>query len=296
MNFDLKQNGSQEENIKPIDEISNKTKGLEKKLFRTEDDLRAASETILMLENKLESKALEIEILTDRMGNKETLYCENCEVPAKTVNDVKAHTTKYSDENTPSTSNCGKCPYQSDDEEDMNLHINLNHKVDTQKFSCELCRFESNENDDLTKHMDEMHSKKCDHCPFTAQCTETLVLHMNESHKFRCNKCKLAHNDEWKHTIHICKVDIENPTFRSLYCKAWLDQNGCNPIYCLERSEDILWLHNDKCWSGDIPCTWTPHLYVGKPPEVGAPKHLEYAKFVEDNTICWSALSIKIKE
>ena len=167
---------------------------------------------------------------------------------------------------------------------DMNVHIKQNHK--TNVLTCDVCSFKSEDADTLSNHKTEQHEIKCDYCDFITQWKESHDLHLAEHHKFRCTKCKLAHNDSWKHNIHTCKVDIDNPTFKSFYTKAWLDQNGCNPVYCTERNEDVAWLHNDKCWSGELPCSWIPHIYIGKSLKPGKAKHLEYSKFVRDTKIC----------
>ena len=86
------------------------------------------------------------------MENHVAFYCENCDVTDKTVNDFKMHATEYTEENAPSTSKCGKCPYESDDEQDMNIHMNQNHEKNTEMFSCDKCSFESNNTDIFTMH------------------------------------------------------------------------------------------------------------------------------------------------
>ena len=215
-----------------------------------------------MLENNLENRLSEIQILTEKLRNNGSFDCESYKVTDKSGSDAETHLTEHTEENTPSTSKCGKCPYESDDEKDMNVHIKQNHK--TNVLTCDVCSFKSEDADTLSKHKTEQHEIKCDYCDFITQWKESHDLHLAEHHKFRCTKCKLAHNDSWKHNIHTCKVDIDNPTFKSFYSKAWLDQNGCNPVYCTERNEDVAWLHNDKCWSGELPCSWPPHIYRGK--------------------------------
>ena len=248
---------------------------------------RNSEEDILMLESIVQSKSLtlsNLEAFVEEINKQqiERGMCENCENAGKTIEGSDMHKrTEHIDDDIPSTSKCGKCLYESDDESDMNIHINLNHRMNSNSFSCEICSFESNIADILTKHMDENHTIKCDHCDFTTPYIKTLDLHLEETHKYKCNNCNLTHNDQWKHKIHICKVDIENPTFKTFYSKAW----------CSERNEDVLWLHNDKCWSGEIPCHFTPHIYFGKVLKASGPKHCEYSKFVTDNKICWPALS-----
>ena len=216
------------------------------------------------LELKLAHSEKEISKLNSFLREREsatTLSCQTCEDTANTEKDPLIHALVHTEESMPSTSMCGKCSYESDDE----------------------------------KHQHEEHRFDCDHCDFISQSEETFNVHMEEFHPYKCKNCNLAHSDKWKHTIHICREEIDNPTHNSLYTKAWLNKNGCNGIYCSERNEDVVWLHNHKCWSGELCCSWTPHVYFGNPVVPGEVRHLEYSKFVKDKKICWSDLCLELE-
>ena len=48
----------------------------------------------------------------------------------------------------------------------------------------------------------------------------------------------------------ICKLEITNPTFETLYMRNRLDGNGCNQILCSKREQEVMVVHNDHCVSG----------------------------------------------
>ena len=83
----------------------------------------------------------------------------------------------------------------------------------------------------MSEHKHEKHQNKYVHCEFVTQCKDTFDAHRKENHKYSCDKCLLTSKDDWTNKIHICKVDINNPTFGDFYTKEWLDHNGCNAIY-----------------------------------------------------------------
>ena len=60
--FDLKQNGTQEETTQAVKFLA------KKRLSRTQNDLTLASETILMLENKLDNRLSEIKVIKREGG------------------------------------------------------------------------------------------------------------------------------------------------------------------------------------------------------------------------------------
>ena len=55
---------------------------------------------------------------------------------------------KHPDETLPSTSKCGSCDFESDDEENLNVHVKSKHE-----FSCEICELTFKYEEKLKTHM-----------------------------------------------------------------------------------------------------------------------------------------------
>ena len=81
---------------------------------KLEVDEKESEENILMLENVVKSKNMEIDDLKHLAKTKENMIDD--------------------DECQPSTSKCGKCQYESVDENDLLMHIKSNHE-----FKCDVC-------------------------------------------------------------------------------------------------------------------------------------------------------------
>ena len=146
----------------------------------------------------------------------------------------------------PSTSKCWKCDYESDEESDIKTHIESAHK-----FRCDLCDFQADLKDDLETHELFEHNNPCPECINTFRTPD-----------------KLEH--------HICKLEVTNPEYGSLYTKNWLDGNGCNSIYCNNLSCEVIILHGKKCVVKDKTCSWTPYTLSEHGNSV---THLELGKY-----------------
>ena len=173
----------------------------------------------------------------------------------------------------------------------------------TSMHTCEKCDCEKHSSEDIQNHTVHKHTDSdipststCGKCDYKSDDEDNMEMHMNSDHgekceSFTCEKCNHTSKDEWKHITHICKVHINNPTFRDLYTKEWLDQNGCNAIYSADLQEDILWLHSDNCWKNEHPCSWIPFNLQGKPTKPGEVRHFKFTQIVKNGSICWSSLS-----
>ena len=69
----------------------------------------------------------------------------------------------------------------------------------------------------------------------------------SSEHQYKCDTCDLTFKTELKLRDHICKVEISNPKYATLYMKGWYNANGCTPVYCSKQSTDIAWLHCENC-------------------------------------------------
>ena len=54
----------------------------------------------------------------------------------------------HQDETVPSTSKCGSCDFESDDEKNINMHVKSKHE-----FSCEICELTFQSEEKLKTHM-----------------------------------------------------------------------------------------------------------------------------------------------
>ena len=144
-----------------VEEISHLRKTVEKvqcenkKLHEIQIDLE---ENVTMLENVVETRDLKIYSLEKKMriSEEETqcFTCKMCDVNIRKKSDLKKHIDECSDENLPSTSKCGTCDYQSDDDDDMRVHMKSKHDV-----LCKLCKYVCANEEDLKEHVNYIHEK-----------------------------------------------------------------------------------------------------------------------------------------
>ena len=111
-----------------IEEIVNCKEALSKlKLAneKLENKLKESEENCMMLENVVNSKEKQISELESKVTK---ISCENCERNFGTTKDL----TDPND--IPSTSKCGLCEYESENENDMNIHVKTEHDL-----LCKVC-------------------------------------------------------------------------------------------------------------------------------------------------------------
>ena len=65
---------------------------------------------------------------------------------------------------------------------------NMNLAI-TQVIKCDICSFETDNQDDLTAHNLHVHTYKCDHCAFQAKTQAELEDHVLQQHTIPCNIC-----------------------------------------------------------------------------------------------------------
>ena len=143
--FDLKQSGLGNGNL-------DNTKAIEQKLFKTQDKLMEASENILILEATLENKEFENNSLRNKLisETERSNTCENSDARTKTKTESEVHISHNTDDSVPSTSKCGECDYESDDEIDMKFHAKSKHNGD---FKCTVCDIDLKSGSRLKTHM-----------------------------------------------------------------------------------------------------------------------------------------------
>ena len=80
----------------------------------------------------------------------------NCEIETLNSVESEANESKSGDEDLPSKSKCGQCDYESDSENDIKEHMQVNHEM-----ICDQCDLTFNTKLRLENHTDEIHHSNC---------------------------------------------------------------------------------------------------------------------------------------
>ena len=104
----------------------------------------------------------------------------------------------------------------------------------------------------------------------------------------RCNVCCLAFKTEDRLNKHICRLDVENPTYSEYYIKNWTVANGCTPLFSSTKKIEIAILHSKMCLGGKNICA--------KRTFENTVIHLESEKYLKKGKINWQALSLNLEE
>ena len=94
-------------------ESFNKIKELEKKLYKCQQNLKEATDNIVILENTLENKNSEIDFLQINLKTiEEVSSCDSCDKSKKEEKELKKHDfVEHVEEDLPTTSKCGTYDY-----------------------------------------------------------------------------------------------------------------------------------------------------------------------------------------
>ena len=127
----------------------------------------------------------------------------------------------------------------------MESHVKSDHE-----WKCDYCEIVECTPVDLEKHEMEKHELKCEHCGFETKMEGDFDEHMKEKHgknkrPYICDTCELTFRTKDVVLVHICKLNLKNPTFGTLYIKNWYNANGCNALYCTLRNRDVASLHTE---------------------------------------------------
>ena len=87
----------------------------------------------------------------------------------------------------------------------------------------------------------------CDQCNFTSESNKGLNIHMGRMHEVKCDKCNEKFGGDLKFETHMCRIQVTNPTFNSIYMKNWYIQNECIQLFCNEDKKQIAILHSKEC-------------------------------------------------
>ena len=208
----------------------------------------------------------------------------------ESANDDLGEENEESTSNTATTSvrnssSCGKNECVPKNKSYITSHEELSHV-----WECEFCDAVEFDEYDLEDHINEKHEFKCEFCEFEAIQGVAFDKHMLEKHTvcrhpYTCETCKLTCRTRDKVFLHICKADVTNPTFDTLYTKSWYNKNGCNPVYCTHHNRDVAWLHAEKCWVKDISC-FGPFTMAKT-----LVKHFKTEEIIKEGIISWTTIS-----
>ena len=269
----LEQNNSQDEMERVSAKFKNEIGGLEKKLEQNQKMLKDATDTVDILESTLNNKSIEIDKLNAEILSvrRQGLSCTLCEFKCETEVDLTKHILKSHEhvseicetnanakctpieDDIPSTSNCGSCKYPSESNKDMKMHVNSKHKF-----------------------------LLCDQCDFKTENRDNPDTHTLFEHNFTCSVCISRFRSADKLESHICKLDVDNPSFASLYTRGWFDLQGCNPVNCQKLDQQVVILHCEQCIKNEKSCCWAPYDLKIKTDEV---LHLDSKKFIKHTQV-----------
>ena len=219
-----------------------KVKDIKVKANLDKKELKDKTDLVEILEQTLENKTSEIESLKKlnaQLDKKDVIVkrydtCKICSF------DKGVDLRKHVEEN--HTHKCLECEDVLFTKDRLESHIRIYHIWD-----CDLCDFTADTGENLEEHKVTCHEHECYYCDFETTDAKDLTRHIEEDHSNKCPCCDITFKTKEKFNTHICKVHISNPTFKSLYTRSWYDANGCNPVYCSQQNQDILWLHSKTC-------------------------------------------------
>ena len=224
---------------------------------------------------EIESDDSESNIATTSSKNR--FVCEHCEYISSSESCMESHVKK---DHVWECKYCGKILVIEDH---LDEHVGKNHE-------CQFCDMKTITGEELHQHKRQKHEIKCKLCKFEAQKNWILGNHMIEKHEYtcKCNVCGVAFKMESKLSDHICKVELRNPKFDTLYTRDWYDANGCNAVYCTTQNRDVAMMHSEKCWSDKVKCFWPRE-------EKSCVKHFQLEKVIKNEEIHWQTLLEEIK-
>ena len=210
--------------MQEMSENENLNKSLEKhekSKKKFEASIKELDENVIMLENVVKNRDLEIYRLKEEQES------------------FEATTSVY---------NCGQCENVLQKDKSVKKHFEENH-----------LHIEEDEADTTSKK----NHLKCDECDFLCDSEKVMKTHVKEAHKKECDLCDQSFGSKDKLENHICRMNIENPSYENLYIKNWINAKGCTPIFCNEEKKEVTILHNEKCWQLESRCPDLPSNFVG---------------------------------
>ena len=105
---------------------------------------------------------------------------------------------------------------------------------------------------------------------------------------YKCKVCGLSFKSIERLKTHICRIDVENPTYSDYYIKNWTVADGCTPLFSSTMKIEIAILHSKMCWGREYSCaelTCDNNII-----------HLESEKYLQKGKINWKTLSLNLEK
>jgi hypothetical protein len=272
----LREKGSNDKLVK----LANENKILNARLKNAEECNIESTDTIEILESNLRNREHDVEKL--KAQNKD-LENENQKIRLAFESKDRAKDILDSDEDTPSTSKCGKCDYESDGESDMRVHMESHHET-----RCSICDYKCLNKLGLENHMEKKHMTIC--VKGNESATSQLVDH------FECKNCNLTCKTEDKLENHMCRIEVKNPSFCDFYTKNWIALNRCSYVFHRIEKVEVAVLHCKDCTENKNRCSEKFPLYLpAQEDETNGLWHLDLSKYLEDGRLYWQAIKMLVK-
>ena len=241
------------------------------------------------LDSKHENRISDQEI--DKLDGKimTEFFCTDCNFITNNGDDLEEHKQVHSPVMDASfitpKYHCGKCAYSSESKDELNVHIDKEHKVDLKfdasvtsdsigsQFKCKKCGNMFNNDENLETHMKEKHIVMniyhCTSCEYRTTVHRNLKMHVKASHTTEQNnqniESDLTASEEVKSNVVICgecasvfqdmqtcedHIECQHrttPTFEPVTCE------GCNLVLA---TPILMKEHKDKYHdaSNMVPC------------------------------------------
>ena len=126
--------------------------------------------------------------------------------------------------------------------------------------------------------------------------SDNLHEHYLSEHSFSCPACNIIFRTLNKLNRHLCKLEVDNPSFRSFLTRGWFDLKGCNQVNCSVRDQQVAILHCEECVKEENSCCWAPYELSRKSEEI---IHLQTNNIIKHSKmshieILWPQLSEQI--
>ena len=105
---------------------------------------------------------------------------------------------------------------------------------------------EEHQAEKLLEHQPD-HILKCDECAYSSETEIALKKHMKTEHEVQCTSCRNSFAGNKKLKNHICKVHVENPTYKEYYMKEWFERDKCIRVFNNNKKEEVIILHSEDC-------------------------------------------------
>ena len=188
----LKQCYSNDDMETVVKNHENKIRILQNTIEKQQKATKDALDDVVILESTLDNKAIEIDKLNAEIVAVKSIgiCCTICEYVGGlrenlTNHILEIHGGKVTTENIekdlnvqstdciPSTSKCEKCDFDSDDENEIDIHLKSAHKL-----NCEECDFISKYTQEMKDHMAEIHDLRCQSCNESFVGQEKMKTHI----------------------------------------------------------------------------------------------------------------------